>query len=353
MSTSPASQAASISRPSTFKPSAIFEPIPGLALTFAVAGVGFALSRLPFLSTLSPLILSILIGMAFHNIVGTPAICRPGVKFSLRRILRLAIILLGLQLTVSQVLAVGGTGLFVVVATLAVTFGFTVWLGARLGVDPKLSQLIAAGTSICGASAVIAANTATEGSDEDVAYAVACVTVFGSISMFVYPLLPHILGLSTHSFGLWAGASIHEIAQVVAAAFQHGKDAGDLATISKLARVMMLAPVVLLLGFVKNWSQRKGAASGQAVRARAPAPWFVFGFIALIGFNSFDLLPHPFRSELIQINVFLLSAALAAMGLETDFRKLKAKGLRPLALGAGAWIFIALFSLGLIKVLAA
>lgn len=323
---------------------------PGLALTFAIAGVGFALNRLPHMAAFSPLILSITLGMAFHNGLGTPARCRVGVKFSLRRILRFAIMLLGLQLTVAQVMAVGGAGLGVVVASLAATFGFTVWLGRRLGVDAKLSQLIAAGTSICGASAVIAANTVTEGSDEDVAYAVACVTVFGSLAMLLYPALAGLLHLDPRAFGLWVGASVHEIAQVVAAAFQNSREAGELATIAKLSRVMLLAPVVLLLGFAaaRAHARRRGG-DGAAPRASAPFPWFVIGFLAVIGFNSLDLLPHDQKATLIQGTTFLLSVALAAMGLETDMRKLRAEGLRPLLLGAGAWVFIAGFSLVLIK----
>ncbi len=328
------------------------ELVPGLALTFAIAGIGFALNRLPHMAAFSPLILSITLGMVFHNAVGTPARCRAGVKFSLRRILRFAIMLLGLQLTVAQVMAVGGGGLGVVVASLAATFGFTVWLGRRLGVDAKLSQLIAAGTSICGASAVIAANTVTEGSDEDVAYAVACVTVFGSLAMLLYPALPGLLHLGPRAFGLWAGASIHEIAQVVAAAFQDSKEAGELATIAKLSRVMLLAPVVLLLGLAASRARRRaGGEEGAAARGSAPFPWFVIGFIAVIGFNSLDLLPHGQRVVLIQGTTFLLSVALAAMGLETDMRKLRAEGLRPLLLGAGAWVFIGCFSLLLIKLI--
>lgn len=324
------------------------ELAPGLALTALIAAIGFAVNRLPHLGALSPLILSIILGMAVHNGVGTPASCRPGVKFALRPILRLAIMLLGFQLTVDQVLAVGGAGLAVVVASLAATFLFTVWLGRRLGVDEKLSRLIAAGTSICGASAVIAANTVTDGSDEDVAYAVACVTVFGSLAMLLYPALAGLLHLDPRAFGLWAGASIHEIAQVVAAAFQNGKEAGDLATIAKLSRVMLLAPVVLLLGLSASRAARR-RGEGAASRAAAPFPWFVIGFIAVIGFNSFDLLPHQDRAVLIQATTFLLSVALAAMGLETDIRKLRAEGLRPLLLGAGAWLFIAAFSLLLVK----
>src|SRR6202030_1731151 len=226
-----------------------------------------------------PMILSIMIGIVFHNTVGTAAWAKAGVTFSLRRLLRLAIILLGLQLTSSQVIEIGGRGLGIVVATVLATFVFTVWIGKLLGVERKLAQLIAAGTSICGASAVIATNTVTNGDDEDVAYAVACVTIFGSIAMFAYPLLPTLLHLDPHGFGLWSGASIHEIAQVVAAAFQDGKRAGEFGTIAKLSRVMLLAPVVIVLGWLAS---RKGASDDGASTAssRPPMPWFVLGFIA-------------------------------------------------------------------------
>jgi uncharacterized integral membrane protein (TIGR00698 family) len=321
--------------------------LPGMALTVGIAGLAFALHQLPGVGVLSPLILAILLGIAFHNLIGTPRRAKAGVTFSLRRILRFAIILLGLQLTVAQVISVGGAGLGIIVATLVGTFGFTVWLGRRLGVESRLAQLIAAGTSICGASAVIASNTAIEGSDEDVAYAVACVTIFGSLSMFLYPLVPALLHLDAHRYGLWAGASIHEIAQVVAAAFQNGKEAGDFGTIAKLSRVTLLAPVVLALGWIA--ARRRGGHHGQ--RKAAPMPWFVLGFVGLILVNSLDILPAAIKTGSVPVTTFLLSVSLAAMGLETDIRKLAAKGLRPLLLGAGAWLFISAFSLGLIYAL--
>lgn len=320
--------------------------LPGLLLTGGLAAVAFGIQRLlPPHTVLSPLIIAIVLGMAFHNTIGTPARCKAGVTFSLKRILRFAIILLGLQLTVLQIAAVGGRGLLVVALSLGATFLFTVWLGRRLGVESKLAMLIAAGTSICGASAVIAANTVTEAPDEDVAYAVACVTVFGSLSMLLYPLIQGHLQLSPHAYGLWAGASIHEVAQVVAAAFQGGHEAGDFGTIAKLSRVAMLAPVILLMGWALS-RMKKGHGHG---RARAPIPWFVIGFIAMILFNSLGVLPEEARHGLVQTTTFLLTMALAAMGLETDIRKLRAKGLRPLALGTAAALFISLLSLGLIE----
>ncbi|HEY8332760.1 MAG TPA: putative sulfate exporter family transporter, partial [Tardiphaga sp.] len=222
--------------------------IPGLALAATVAVSAYALRQLPGLASFSPMILAIVIGMAFHNLVGTPAQAKAGVAFAMRRLLRFAIVLLGLQLTVSQVIEVGGRGVGIIVATLVATFAVTVWMGRLLGVERRLAQLIAAGTSICGASAVIATNTVVEAPDEDVAYAIACVTVFGSVAMFLYPLLPGLLQLDPHAFGLWSGASIHEIAQVVAAAFQNGQSAGEFGTVAKLTRVMLLAPMVIALG---------------------------------------------------------------------------------------------------------
>jgi uncharacterized integral membrane protein (TIGR00698 family) len=274
---------------------------------------------------------------------------KPGVVFCLRRVLRFAIILLGLQLTAEQVIEVGADGIAIIAATLICTFLFTTWLGRRIGVERKLAELIAAGTSICGASAVIATNTVTDAHDEDVAYAVACVTVFGSIAMFVYPLLPGLLHLEPHAFGLWAGASIHEIAQVMAAAYQDGQQAGDAAAIAKLSRVAMLAPVVIVLGLLA--ARRASSADRTRAPGKVPMPWFVLGFIALVGLNSVITVPAGIKAAIVAITTFLLSMALAAMGLETDVAKLRAKGVRPLILGLAAFLFVATFSLGLVEIM--
>ncbi|MCW5693345.1 MAG: YeiH family putative sulfate export transporter [Pseudolabrys sp.] len=320
--------------------------LPGLALTAAIAAAGFGLRFIPGVSVLSPMILAILIGIGFHNIVGTPARAKAGITFSLRRILRFAIILLGLQLTASQVAEVGVTGVAVIVTTLVATFMFTKWCGRLLGVDRRLAELIAAGTSICGASAVIATNTVTGAHDEDVAYAVACVTVFGSIAMFLYPLLPGVLHLTPHAYGLWTGSSIHEIAQVVAAAYQDGQQAGYFGTIAKLSRVMLLAPLIIALGMI---ARRRSETRAHGAAQSAPLPYFVFGFVALVIVNSLVEIPPQVMSYVVPATTFLLSVALAAMGLETDIAKLRLKGLRPLLLGLAAFLFIALFSLILVK----
>jgi uncharacterized integral membrane protein (TIGR00698 family) len=319
--------------------------LPGIGLTILLSVMAFAVREIPGLAIASPMIVATFLGMALHNSIGTPAWARPGVRFALRRVLRLGIILLGLQLMISQVAQVGWAGCIILAFVVPATLLTTKWLAQLMGIDPKLGELIAVGTSICGASAVIAANTVTQGSDEDVAYAITCVTVFGSLAIFLYPMLPGLLHLSPKAFGLWSGASIHEIAQVVAAAFQDGAQAGYTGTIVKLTRVMMLAPLVIALGVVAA----DRAAHSRTRRPAPPMPWFVLGFIALMLLNSFVRIPQAAMHAIVPFTTFLLSMALAAMGLETDFKKLKAKGWAPLGLAAMAWIFIALLSFTLIK----
>lgn len=322
--------------------------IPGLAVAAAMVALAYGLRSVPGISVFSPMILAILLGMLFHNLVGTPQRAKPGVKFAMRHVLRFAVALLGLQLTTQQLAEVGFKGVAVIAATLAATFILTKWLGKRLGVDAKLAELIAAGTSICGASAVVAVNTVTDAHDEDVAYAVACVTLFGTAAMFIYPLLPGLLHLAPQSFGLWAGASIHEVAQVVAAAFQDGKEAGEFGTIAKLARVGMLAPVVMALAVLAT--RRSGAA--QHNHKPVSVPGFVIGFVFLVLFNSAVPFPQSWHHGLALATTILLSIALAALGLETDIRKLAGKGVRPMLLAAASSTFIACFSLILVKTFA-
>lgn len=318
--------------------------LPGLGLTFGIALIAMAVQRATGIAALSPLVVAMVLGIAWRNLMGLPETAREGIGFSLRRLLRLAIVMLGFQLTLAQLRAVGLPGIAVIALTLAATFVFTTLAGRILGVGPRLTQLIAAGTSVCGASAVIATNTVTRGSDEDVAYAIACVTVFGSLSMLALPWIGVWLGLDTAHYGIWVGASIHEVAQVVGAGFQHGAEAGQAATVAKLSRVIMLAPLILILGSMARGQGADGAG-------KAPTPWFVLGFIAVVLINSALPLPPAAHDAIVLLTSFLLTVALAAMGLETDIRKLRAKGIRPLALGALAWIFISCTGLGLVHLI--
>jgi uncharacterized integral membrane protein (TIGR00698 family) len=321
--------------------------IAGVFAVTLLAWASIALHSLPAFAKISALMIAIVLGMLVRNTVGVPAACAPGIRFSLRRILRLSIMLLGFQLSARQILDVGGKGLFIVAVTLAGAFAFTTWLGKRLGVDRKLSQLIAAGTSICGASAIVATNAVTEGTDEDVAYAIAVVTLFGSLSMLLYPVASALLQIPPHAYGVWAGASIHETAQVLAAAFQGGPVSGEVGAVSKLSRVMLLAPVVLALG----WAAQRRDCETAGKKRSVPVPLFLIGFIAAIVINSSGIIPAPATKVIVLIDQFLLALSLGAMGLETSLRKVRDAGLRPLLLGSGAWLFISGFSFTLIRCL--
>jgi len=320
---------------------------PGLALTAGIAALAFALRLVPGVSALSPMILSVLIGVVVHNFAGAPHAARKGMAFSLRAILRFAIILLGLQITARQAAELGPGGLAMIAAALISTLAFTLVMGRALGVARGLALLIGVGTSICGASAVIAAKTATGGKDDDAAYAVACVTLFGTLAMFAYPAAQGFLHLSPRAYGLWAGASIHEIAQAVAASFQGGGDAGQFGTIAKLTRVAMMAPVVIALG---EMTARLGLA-GDGERRKPPFPWFLIGFLALVALNSVIVIPHQVAAPIGVVTTFLLSMAMAAMGLVTDIGHIRARGLRPLALGFLASLFICAFSLVMVRLI--
>ncbi len=313
--------------------------LPGIGLAASVAAAAFALKAvgLPIVASFSPLMLAILIGMTVRNLVGRPEAARAGLAAALRTPLRLGIVLLGLQVTLAEILAIGWAGLAILTFAVSATFLFTIWMGRQLGVPRGLTTLITAGTGVCGASAIVAANTVVRDEDESVAYALATVTLFGTIAMFGYPMLASALPLGELAYGLWSGASVHEVAQVVAAGFARGEASGEFATVTKLARVLMLAPLVLLMGlWAHRLSSRSDAGSG-----RAPMPWFVFGFLGMVLLAGTGWIEAEWRSSANLVTQALLAFALAAVGLETDLRKLVAQGWRPLALGATATLFIA------------
>jgi uncharacterized integral membrane protein (TIGR00698 family) len=322
------------------------EHLPGLMLSAIMGCAAFAVSRLQADFPISPILLAILFGIFYRNLVGRPAILVPGIQLAQRRVLRGAIVLLGLQLTLFQIGELGWSGLFVITAALSSCFVFTKLVARAIGVDRQLAELIAAGTAICGVSAIVAVNTVTRAREEHVTYAVACITVLGTVSMVLAPLLAEPLMLSPRDFGLWTGASLHEIAQVVAASFQLDDAAGYHGTIAKLSRVVLLAPLVLILGMLVGRGGRAGGNFG-----RPPIPWFIFGFLAMVVLNSVVRLPAEALKWIVPATTLLFAMALAAVGLETDIRKLRAGGLKPLLLCAVATLFIAVSSLVLIRLI--
>jgi uncharacterized integral membrane protein (TIGR00698 family) len=318
-------------------------PWPGLLLTAAIAALAFLPRALTGAAMLNPLVVAILLGIALRAIMGLPAWAPRGLSWSQKRVLRIAIALLGLQIGIGQIAEIGFAGVAIALTCLTATFLFTRALGRWLGVDRDLSILIAAGTSICGASAIAAVNSATRAPEEDAAYAIACITLFGTAAMLLYPLIAALLPLTAHGYGLWSGVSLHEIGQAVAAAFQGGDAAGQTGTVAKLLRVAMLPAMVLLLA----WRGARKCRKSGTPQAPIAMPWFVLGFVALMILgNAIDIAP-ALKAHANDATIFLLCMGLAAMGLATDLTKIRAKGLRPLLVAGGGTLFISALGLGL------
>jgi uncharacterized integral membrane protein (TIGR00698 family) len=306
---------------------------PGLLFALAVTSVGFAIHQR--FSNVSPLVASLVIGVIFGNLGAIPKACAPGQKFAL----------LGTQLAVSQVIDLGGKEILVVVGVVAITFLGTTWLGPKIGVSPSLSLLIGTGFSICGASAVAAMDGVVEADEEEVTYAIALVTLCGSLAIVLLPLLRNFVGLQDASqFGAWVGASVHDVAQVVATSSTAGKDAVASATVVKLSRVVLLAPLVAIMGI---WVKRSASRfTAKATTSKVSAvPMFVVGFLAMIALRTSGVIPEGWLSPLKTIEQWCLAVALVGLGSEVKISKLFKVGGRPLLLALISWASIATVSL--------
>jgi len=316
---------------------------PGLGIVAVCVAVSYGLSTV--VPIFSPLIWAVFVGMAVVTVRPLDGRFSPGVQVASRRLLRAGVALLGLRLAFGQLVGVGAAGLAVVVLVVPVTIGVTLWLGRRLGCSPGLSLLVGTGSAICGASAIVAMDAVADTDEDDVTFAVATVTLFGTAALVALPLLNSaVLHLSTTAYGTWAGASIHEVAQVVAAATPGGPTAVKVATVVKLTRVLMLAPLVLGVSIIRR---RRGAVPGDGAAAprRSPVPLFVIGFVACCAIASVHVVPESALALATQIDVGLLTAALVGLGLGVHIRHIVSLGWRPMVLGLGAWGAAALTAL--------
>lgn len=315
----------------------------GLLLTAAVAGASMLAATLPWMQAhgLSALTLSIVLGMLVGNTV-YPRIggaCGPGVGYAKHWLLRAGIVLYGARLTFQDIGHVGAEGLLIDLLVVCSTFALAWWAGTRwFGMEREEALLIGAGSSVCGAAAVMAAEPVVRGRAAQVAVAVATVVVFGTVSMFLYPLLYEIARdagwswASERAYGLFAGSTIHEVAQVVGAGHAVGQQAADSAVIVKMVRVILLAPGLVLLSALLARGKARGQTADEAVRI--VVPWFAFGFIGVIALHSLPVWPQPFVGAVVGVDNVLLAMAMAALGLTTHASALRQAGLKPLLLAA-------------------
>lgn len=317
---------------------------PGLLLACVLGAAALALTRIPLLADwqLSALTIAIVLGMLLGNALGhLPAALAPGVALAQQTLLRLGVVLYALRISFQDIAAVGLPGLALDVFVIASVLVLGAWAGRRwLGLDRDTAILTASGSAICGAAAVLAVERVLCAGPDKVAVAVATVVLFGTLDIFLYPVLFPYLGLDAHAFGLFTGATVHEVAQVVAVGSAISPATAETAVIVKLTRVMLLMPVLVLIGWRAG---RQGAAGG-----RPPiVPGFALGFIGVAMLNSFVTLPEGVAASLLTFDTFLLAAAMAALGVETRWTRLRTLGFRPmlLALLLFVWLFGAALAL--------
>lgn len=314
-------------------------PVPGLALAALAVALAWSLSSL--VDVLSPLVVAVVLGVIAVNVGLIRPAASPGLAFASKRLLRLGVVLLGFRLAVADVLRVGGPGLLLVATAVVLTFFGTRWLGKRLGLPPKLSLLTATGFAICGVSAVAAMEGVIEAEEEDVTFSVALVTLCGTLAMVTLPIIAGMIGLGGELFGQWVGASVHDVAQVLATAAVGGETALEAAVVVKLTRVLFLGPLVAGVALSTRRRQR-----GDATKVAPPiVPLFVAGFLAAVAVRSSGILPEGWLAVIKLAESLLLTAALFALGTGVELARLRVTGGRGLVLGLLSWFLIAAVTL--------
>ncbi len=324
----------------------------GILLIALFSCAAFYIGDFPFFKKLSfsPLIIGIILGMLYANSLRNrlPAAWVPGILFSSKQLLRLGIILYGFRLTFQNIVEVGLPAILIDAIIVTVTIIGGVWIGKLLKMDKSVALLTSVGSGICGAAAILGAEATIKSKPYKTAVAVSTVVIFGTISMFLYPVLYRngIVDLTPGQMGLYTGSTLHEVAHVVGAGNAMGKDISDAAIIVKMIRVIMLVPALLIISFsiARARARMKAKARRQQVEqsnsGKITIPWFALGFLAVIGFNSFDLLPRNLIDFINNLDTFLLTMAMTALGAETSIEKFKKAGSKPFVLALILYVWL-------------
>jgi uncharacterized integral membrane protein (TIGR00698 family) len=317
---------------------------PGLAAAIVVALVArFVTGYLP--SIVAEVTVAILIGIVVATVAGTRMrLLVPGLAFASQRILRLGIILLGARLSLGEIARIGLPATGLIAVTMAASFAIVLLVARLLRIDGRLAILIAVGSAVCGNTAIVATAPVIGARARDVAYAVATITLFGTLAVFLYPALGRALVLPQTTFGLWAGVAVHDTSQVIATSAAYGAQALDVATVVKLIRNALMAPLLFLVA--AGWAARASEAVGSARRGmRRAVPLFVLGFLALAALRTVGALDAQQATALDGIARTLILVALAAVGMSIHVGELRETSWRPLAIGFAVALIIGLGSL--------
>ncbi|MDA8047755.1 MAG: putative sulfate exporter family transporter [Actinomycetota bacterium] len=331
--------------------------IPGIAASAAVAVVATALGRQA--PVVGAPVIAIVCGILISLVKRPSTRMKPGLSIVSQKVLQGSIVVLGFGLSFGQVLSASTRSLPVLLGTLAAALGMA-WLAGRvLSLPSDLRTLIGVGTAICGASAIAATDAVIDADEADVSYAVATIFTFNVVAVLLYPSLGHLFGFSPRSFGLWAGTAINDLSSVVAASTIYGHGAASYGVIVKLTRTLAIIPITLALAIRRNWHGRESLGATSARRGglrrvglgrvdrRRVLPTFILAFVAAVGVNTAGLVPAGWHRSLSDVSIWMITAALAAIGLSTDVTHIRRAGLRPLALGAILWLTVGLTSIGL------
>lgn len=318
-----------------FKRRQRFGFVQGLGLTVVLAIAAKYLSSLPLLSVMGHLVIAIMLGLIWRAVIGVPEYATAGISFSSKKLLRLGIIMLGMRLNLQSIFQAGPKVLAMAIIhitfTIAVVFGLAKWFK----ISGQLGILTACGTAICGAAAVVAIAPQVKAQDEETAIGAAVVAILGTLFTLIYSLMYPVMGLSAHGYGVFSGATLHEIAHVIAAAAPAGSEAEDIAVVVKLTRVAMLVPVSLLLGMWMNRKERReSAATGKTVvevsRLRSvQIPWFILGFLLMSGVNTLEIVPERASGLIVAAAYLLIAIAMAGLGLGVDLAVFRRLGIKP------------------------
>lgn len=307
----------------------------GIAICFAVAALSVFIEKLIPGEILGASIIALFMGTIINSFFH-PAWIKPALKFTSKRILKVAIILLGASLSVSTIMSVGKMTFFVMIFTFAMCFGGGYFIRRLFGLNWKLGNLISAGTGICGGSAIAAIAPVIDADDKDIAFAMSSTFLFDMVMVALYPIMGRALGLSDIGYGIWAGTSVNDTASVVASGYAFSEIAGDFATMVKLTRTIAIIPTVLVFAYVSTrikHKELKETSNGQKVNMVKIVPWFITGFLLLAILNSVGFIPTTIGGAIKGVSKFLMVTALAAIGLGTSLTDFKKAGLRPMFYG--------------------